>query len=163
MRIGGEPRNVKYEYSYKNFSLNYNDQEIQLLAAKLKDVPRVSLDFNQYKINLDETENRLQMMKSQQRIEYWRNTGIFTLQTLGYVALGIGLLYTFKKLGLFEFVSKCIPKSLCIRICCPNFVSNPKNEIRIEMTPSPEDHLLPPYQPSAPRVKTVRFKGPNRI
>lgn len=174
MKMGGQGKTVQYDYRFKNFSIDYSNEDLKLLEKQISLVPKMIPNFNDYKISLDQMDLQLDQQKNQRRLKSWQEIGFSTLHILGYIALALGLLYTLNKCG----ISKLVPKKFCIKICCPKAITKqtsnlktsdirpdppvPQSSRGIEIENTREEEEATPII-IKPKLKQVRFERPKRI
>lgn len=89
---------------------------MKLLYPHIKKPPKISVNFRDYRIAQNNIHTRLDNIKTQRRIESMQSLAFSFLRIAGYVSLGFLSMYFLNRINLFLRVSKCIPKSLCIKI-----------------------------------------------
>ncbi|CAL7937384.1 unnamed protein product [Xylocopa violacea] len=46
MKLGGIVKSIEYEFNFKNFSLNYSEDDLQLIDKQIRTAPRITPNFN---------------------------------------------------------------------------------------------------------------------
>lgn len=63
-------------------------------------------------------EISLKNIKANRRTRTWIETSTDILTYLGYVSLCIISVYSFYKIGFFDWIRRLIPRNLCIKLFC---------------------------------------------
>ena len=92
----------------------------------------------------------LKSIATDRRLRIWRETTMDWLSYLGYTAVGLGLAYVLYRLGILEFIEKCMSKKLCI-FCVKTKVTTPKNVVTYNSS------LQPLVTTEIPKVRRVRI------
>ena len=148
-------KNLKGQF-YNEFNATYNisysNDDLKTLESKLIRLPKI-IDNNklrQAKLSLDDAENMLKSIAINRRLRTWRETTMDWLSYLGYAALGLGSAYVLYRLGILEFIQKCMPKKLCI-FCVKTKVTTPTNVVTYNSS------LQPLVITEIPKVRRVRI------
>ena len=120
MKIGGSDRSANFEIKYKEFK-NLNDtlNELYMISEQLPTAPKMTSNFNNYKITLKQINSQIEQIKFERRIKTLKEIGMSVLQILGYISIGAIILYILYKCKFCQIISKCIPGTLCINILSP--------------------------------------------
>ena len=120
MKIGGSDRSANFEIKYKEFK-NLNDtlNELYMISEQLPTAPKITSNFNNYKITLKQINSQIEQIKFERRIKTLKEIGMSVLQILGYISIGAIILYILYKCKFCQIISKCIPGTLCINILSP--------------------------------------------
>lgn len=63
-------------------------------------------------------ETSLRAIKSSRRTRLWIETSTDILKYVGYISLGIITIYSFYKIGVFNWIKRLMPGNLCIKLFC---------------------------------------------
>ena len=173
MKIGGTHKNISYKIKIKNSSHSFKEIDIPTLEEILETAPKVTHNFNQYKANLDTLQTQVNRLQFERRINSLKEYGISTLQILGHIALGLGIVYILYECNLFECLSRVIPKNVSIRIFCPTAHVNNMHQTPTTPILSPA-HGTVTFQNTSENeengiiqirrpIRAIRFNGAKRI
>ena len=104
-----------YDEFNVTYNISYSNDDLKTLECKLISLPKIidNNELRQAKLSLDDAENMLKSIATDRILRTWRETTMDWLSYLGYTALGLGSAYVLYRLGILEFVQKCMPKKLC--------------------------------------------------
>ena len=128
----------------KNISDSIDKSDFELLGPQLSLVHE-SLHHENLKTlqqNLELMETSLQTIKNRRRTKICLEKESDALIYLGYISIGIITTYIMYKIGLFSLISKCIPKTLFIKLFCVNINVNATPVVlyaAVATAPTPED------------------------
>ena len=148
-------KNLKGQF-YDEFNVTYNisysNGDLETLESKLIRLPKIidNNELRQAKLSLDDAENMLKSIATDRRLKTWRETTMDWLSYLGYTALGLGSAYVLYRLGILEFIQKCMPKKLRI-LCVKTKVKTPTNVVMYNSS------LQPLVTTEIPNVRRVRI------
>ena len=145
----------------KNISYSIDKSDFELLGPQLPLVHE-SLHHENLKTlqqNLKLMETSLQTIKNRRRTKTWLEKGSDALTYLGYISIGIITTYIMYKIGLFSLISKCIRKTLCIKLFCVNTNINATSVVHyaaVATAPTLEDGNVT-IIPKTIRLRTSRL------
>ena len=134
------------------YPINYSHDDLKSLEKKLIHLPKIinNNELQQAKLSIDDAENMLNSIATDRRIRTWKETATDWLSYLGYIALGLGSIYTLYKIGVFELIPKCIPRKLCL-FCVKTKVITPTNVVTYNSS------LQPLFSTEIPKVRRVKI------
>ncbi|XP_076633181.1 uncharacterized protein LOC143347671 [Colletes latitarsis] len=176
MKIGGTTQNTQMIISDYAMHINFTESDMQMLKEYIPQAPRVTPNFNSYRQTLDSMNSQLNDIKIQRRILTTAEIAYNIFKIAGWISLGLIIFYVLYKTGLFNLLSKLIPKTFCLKICCNEVNVNNRGGVQnthsdptatAPSTSTNENPLMYPLDelpriPSRPK-KIVRFGGPKLI
>lgn len=113
--------NTTYELREREHDINYTVNEHDLIYNGLKNIPMKINDVNnmrEYGTTLEESEDILNKMKTEHRLQNISYIGWSALTYIGYGSTTLFLLWILYKCQFFKLLSNCIPKTIKICFFC---------------------------------------------
>lgn len=145
MKLSGSTKSANITYSQNSLNITTELlQDNELYNLHLPVLPKITHNIENYQTDLDQMEASLAQLKHERRIHSLKENFFNALSYIGYASMGIIVLYSLYRCGLFKY----LPRTLCIKICCNenqiNTVTQPNAEPTVHYHATATEEDLPP-------------------